>query len=210
VARTSTTRSATKRQASSRRPAPGGAPGGAPAPGWIWGLGGLAAGLSVALLVHVYHQDRGGVAGLEGLLPDPPAAGAPPAAPTDEPSRPAPQFEFYRLLPQQEVVVPEPEPLPPRETARDTGAQPATEPASSSARYLLQAGSFRSGEDAERLKARLALLGIEAGIQTVELAGGETWHRVRVGPLPAGERLNQVRARLERNAIESILLKRGG
>lgn len=198
MARSASPRSSAKRQASSRRPAPGGAP----QPGWVWGLGGLAAGLTVALLVHVYHQDRGGVAGLEGLLPEPPAAGAP--------SRPAPQFEFYRLLPQQEVVVPEPEPLPPRETPSDAAAEPVTESASSSARYLLQAGSFRSGEDAERLKARLALLGIEAGIQTVELAGGETWHRVRVGPLPAGERLNQVRARLERNAIDSILLKRGG
>lgn len=208
MARSGTARSTAKRQASSRRPAAGGA--GAPQPGWVWGLGGLAAGLSVALLVHIYHQDRGGMAGLEGLLPDPPAAGAPPAAPAGEPSRPAPQFEFYRLLPQQEVVVPEPEPLPPREAAGDAGENSPADPAPSSARYLLQAGSFRSGEDAERLKARLALLGIEAGIQTVELAGGETWHRVRVGPLPAGERLNQVRARLERNAIESILLKRGG
>ncbi len=206
MARSATTRSATKRQASSRRPAPAGAP----QPGWVWGLGGLAAGLSVALLVHIYHQDRGGVAGLEGLLPEPPAAGAPPIAPAEQASRPAPQFEFYRLLPQQEVVVPEPEPLPPRETAGEPGERPAIESASASARYLLQAGSFRSGEDAERLKARLALLGIEAGIQTVELAGGETWHRVRVGPLPAGERLNQIRARLERNAIDTILLKRGG
>lgn len=206
MARSATTRSATKRQASSRRPATAGAP----QSGWVWGLGGLAAGLGVALLVHIYHQDRGGVAGLEGLLPEPPAAGAPPTAPAEQASRPAPQFEFYRLLPQQEVVVPEPEPLPPRETADEPGERPAIESASASARYLLQAGSFRSGADAERLKARLALLGIEASIQTVELAGGETWHRVRVGPLPAGERLNQVRARLERNAIDTIMLKRGG
>ena len=197
-------RSSAKRQASARRPAPAAA---SSQPGWVWGLGGLAVGLSVALLVHLYHQDRGGVVGIEGLLPEPPADREPAAG---EPSRPAPRFEFYRLLPRQEVVVPEPDPLPPREPAGDGDEQPPTQATAAGARYLLQAGSFRSGEDAERLKARLALLGIEAGIQTVELAGGETWHRVRVGPLPAGDRLNQVRARLEQNQIESILLRRGG
>ena len=73
--------------------------------------------------------------------------------------------------------------------------------------YVVQAGSFRSHDDADRLKARLALMGVEAEIQSVTIDGGGTWHRVRIGPLPDRSRVDRVRQRLEQEQVDSILLR---
>ncbi|MFQ5487987.1 MAG: SPOR domain-containing protein [Gammaproteobacteria bacterium] len=76
--------------------------------------------------------------------------------------------------------------------------------------YILQCGSFRDYDDADELKARLALLGIEAQIQTVVIKNGESWHRVRVGPLKGLAAVKPVRRKLKRNDINFVLLKIGG
>ncbi len=72
---------------------------------------------------------------------------------------------------------------------------------------MLQTGSFRQPEQADRLKARLALLGIEANIQTVHIKNGETWHRVRVGPIKDIATLNLTRKRLRDVGVPSIVVK---
>lgn len=124
-----------------------------------------------------------------------------------------PRFEFYRILPEMEVVVPEDEarslaaPSPPPAQP----AAPAQPPAPTApGRYLLQVASFQNHGDADRLKAQLALLGVQANIQTVEIRGGQTWHRVRVGPFSDNNELGSVRKRLQANGIESVLLKLSG
>jgi cell division protein FtsN len=117
-----------------------------------------------------------------------------------------PRFEFYKILPEMEVVVPD-------EEARQLTAPKPSKPAVTAAakeRYLLQVASFQNHSDADRLKAQLALLGVEAAIQTVEIKGGETWHRVRVGPFNDQDTLASTRERLQSNGIESILLKLSG
>jgi len=186
----------------------------------IWGITGLAMGLMVALVVHLEHT-----------RPDRSASGNVPDGATSEPTaggdRDQPRFEFYRLLSEQEVEVASREAetldndgaLP---DADDAGGEPATQPTASErsdpgsseaiggARYLLQAGSFRNPDDAESLKASLALLGIEARIQVVELPGGETWHRVRIGPFADLQRVNAVRERMAGQQIDAILLRAGG
>ena len=77
-------------------------------------------------------------------------------------------------------------------------------------RYMIQAGSFRSLEQADRLKAQLALHGIEATIQTVKINDNDTWHRVRVGPISNLSTLNQTRQRLHDNGIATIVVKEKG
>ena len=187
--------------------------------GWVTGL---AMGLFVALLVHLEHT-----------RPDPstaPANGADSAAATAErDGEEGPRFEFYRLLSEQEVEVggdrgasvENPGALPSAEeqdgdsgAAADAPDSEATSTAGDAGRdgerYLLQAGSFRRADDADALKANLALLGIEARIQVVELPGGETWHRVRIGPFGSLGAVNSVRERMASRQIESILLRAGG
>lgn len=168
---------------------------------YVWGVTGLAVGLMVALLVHLEHT-----------RPDTPAARETAKA-TASAEADAPRFEFYRLLTEQEVeVASEAETAdntPTSNAVENPGALPSTS-SSQGAGYLLQAGSFRSGGDAESLKANLALLGITASIQRVELPGGETWHRVRIGPFGSLQNVNGVRARMAAEQIDSILLRAGG
>jgi len=196
-------------------------------PGWAWGLSGLAIGLFVALLVHLNEQNPNGPQSIRDFLKH--SEGTSATAPTgskpdhaageqqqqQQPQQEKPKFEFYKLLPQQKVEVPEEEaPKTPPETAHEGVPEPSAKPAPESSgagtQYLLQAGSFQNHKDADRLKARLALIGVEAHIQTVELEGGETWHRVRIGPFTDQANLNGVRRRLKSNGFETILLKRSG
>lgn len=109
------------------------------------------------------------------------------------------KFDFYTILPEMEVVVPD------RKTATITDKslpqveQPGT--------YVLQTGSFKKIKDADKLKAKLALLGFSPSIQTVTINNKDTWHRVRVGPFDNLAKLNNARTKLSENKISSVLLK---
>ena len=114
-----------------------------------------------------------------------------------------PRFDFYTILPELEVAIPEEELI----------AASTTPPASnttSTVDYVLQAGSFRNLEQADRLKAKLALEGIVASIQTVRIKDSETWHRVRVGPINDIATLNKTRKRLSDLGVPSIVIKDKG
>jgi len=113
---------------------------------------------------------------------------------------PKPRFEFYTMLPEMEVAVPDTD-LEPKPD--DSKATPVVTPGT----YFLQAGSFRLLEEADRMKANLAFLGLEPSIQTVTINGSDTWHRVRVGPFSDLASLNEVRARLRENRMETMVLK---
>jgi len=75
--------------------------------------------------------------------------------------------------------------------------------------YVLQAGSFRNNADADRLRAQLALIGVESDIQTVTIDDDQVWHRVRIGPFTDLERLNAARDRLADNGIQPLIIRIG-
>jgi len=173
-------------------------------PAWGQLLGGLTVGLLVAGAVHIYHVGSTPATSVSA----PPLAEAPPRV--EEPTTDSgPRFEFYRLLPEMEVAIPDDEidALPPPAAAPRPAEPTAPATPSTPARYLLQAGSFQTFNDADRLKAQLALIGIEANIQSVQLQGGDTWHRVRIGPLSDSSDIARLKERLESNGIDSILLR---
>ena len=120
---------------------------------------------------------------------------------TPTPPKPKPRFDFYELLPKMEVVVPDDEldHEPPR-------AAPGS--ASAPAVYLLQVGSFRRTEDADRLKAQLALLGFEARVASARISAQDTRYRVRSGPYRSKDALNQARKRLADNGFKGIIVIR--
>jgi cell division protein FtsN len=170
-------------------------------PGWLWMLAGLAMGLFVALIVFLdAHYDlRKEAARDSGETAATPRAAPKPASPSDTTSQPPkPRFDFYTILPELEVFIPEPE------QAQETGAPPP--PVEKPGTYVLQTGSFQSNQEADRRRAELALLGIEANIQKVSV-DQQTWHRVRIGPFERLDELNDVRVRLKEHEIEAILLK---
>lgn len=131
-----------------------------------FGLG-LAIGLGVALFVWLQGQrDR------PDELPSAPVADTTAKAPAEE-AEPGERYDFYEMLPNFEVEVPEAE----RRTKTDQPTVPISQPGV----YVLQAGSFRNKADAERQRDRLVKQGINASIQHVTIDENE-WHRVRVGP----------------------------
>jgi hypothetical protein len=169
-------------------------------PGWVGLSIGLTLGVALAAGVHLYHT--GGFKPLDdpGVLnEDEQVADGGDAASDNEPKRP--RFDFYRMLPNYEVVIPE----------EDIAVTPAKEEAAITAdgTYVLQAGSFRTAPDADRLRAQLALLGVESRVQTVTIDDTDTWHRVRIGPMRNLATLNEVRQRLANNEIEALVIRVG-
>jgi cell division protein FtsN len=73
--------------------------------------------------------------------------------------------------------------------------------------YYLQAGAFQKSSDADNLKARLALAGLEAQIQTATLPDKTVWHRVRLGPFRHPDAMIQTRSVLRENKIEPSIIK---
>ena len=176
-----------------------------PIPGWIWMLAGLAIGLFVALLVYIKDNSSGKLAITEtvakvfqkqtetrGVKKE--RSNKPP-----EPvSNSKPKFDFYTILPELEVAIPEQELI-------NTNKNSSTN--TTSQQYILQAGSFKKFEEADKLKARLALEGIVANIQKVKINDSDTWHRVRIGPLNNISLLNKTRRRLRSLGIASIVVR---
>lgn len=179
-------------------------------PGWVWMAGGLFIGLFVALLVYInentspsnksrfsdtvsniFNQTSNDVREVKKQKQVPP-----PDKPAETKTQ-KPRFDFYTILPELEVAIPEQELITPGKTSTSKQA---------SANYILQVGSFRQSEQADQLKARLALQGIEASIQSVAI-NSDTWHRVRIGPINDLTTLNQIRKRLQKNGIASIVVK---
>lgn len=166
------------------------------APGWVWMLGGLTIGLLVALLIYLNQQPS---------VYDPVETASSNKSKTravkkktTNTEKKGMRYEFYTLLPESEVVIPEQE-LTERSKKESAHRINASE-------YVLQAGSFRHREDAEGLRAKLALLGIEATIQTVTV-NNDTWHRVRAGSFKSLRDINETRNRLRENSINAILVK---
>jgi cell division protein FtsN len=107
-----------------------------------------------------------------------------------------PRFEFYKILPGSEEPVTE-----------QQFQKAVQQPSSSRDKYYLQAGSFKNAEDAENLKAKLAMHGIEAYVQSAKLAEKGMWHRVRVGPFTKISDINQARASLVQSGVDANLIK---
>ena len=115
----------------------------------------------------------------------------------------APQYDFYRMLPRFKVPVPhddEHSSAPPPITAA-----PVARPQAAGPSYLLQVGSYRSSDEAEQVRARLARVGISAQVERI-VEGETTWNRVRIGPLTDAE-LAKVREQLRTADIHALLIR---
>lgn len=157
---------------------------------------GLVCGLGVALLVHLYHVGRGD----HDERPDRAATPSPARVAPEAMSEDEDRFEFYDILPEFEIPVPD----APAPASPGAPAAPRTLPPGS---YYLQAGSFRTHADADRRKATLALLGVGSAIQQVSIDGDQTWYRVRVGPIADAAELDALRARLEAEDIQTLAVR---
>ncbi|HET8610554.1 MAG TPA: SPOR domain-containing protein [Burkholderiales bacterium] len=144
------------------------------------------------------------------------------------------RFDFYQILSGNQETTPPP---PPTQQQQQSTQQPAQQPQSAQrhpvqqqpvqpvqrqpvqtvaqtppahsghGQFYLQAGAFRGGPEADNLKARLALLGIEADVQTATVPDQGVMHRVRIGPYSSADDANHARAQLSQNGIPTTVVK---
>ncbi len=159
---------------------------------------GLLLGLGLALLVAIYLNKVPSPFLTRGKSADATAPSAEVLKPVPLPSgrtEEKPRFDFYSILPGNENTAAKPQ-------------QPASgAPAQVKETFYLQAGAFQSPAEADNMKARLAMLGIEASVQSNASTDRGTLHRVRIGPFERVEEVNRTRATLKQNGIETTLIK---
>jgi cell division protein FtsN len=73
---------------------------------------------------------------------------------------------------------------------------------------VLQAGSYRNEADANRVRAQLALQGVDAKVQRVAV-DTDVWHRVRIGPINNLDELNKVRKQLQAAEVDALVIRVG-
>lgn len=140
-----------------------------------------------------------------GLSPEAPLE----PAQSSEHTNPEPfAFDFFEVLVRgqsEPVVVHDASPLVPAEQG---DVPEATE-------YLLQAGSFRLRDDAERMRGWLMLYsglpdmqGLSVTASAVELQEQGTWHRVLIGPFPDRAAVDEAMTHLRQRDVATLLLER--
>jgi cell division septation protein DedD len=154
---------------------------------------GLVLGLAVAAAI-AYLLGRsgmtGGTVGPAGQKEIVRSGKADTVSPTSTPDKP--RFDFYKILPGAEDA----------KVAK--APETATKPVD---RLWLQAGAFTSEPDAENLRARLALSGWEAQVQTATLPDKSLRYRVRLGPYDNTDELNRIKADLAKNGFDAAVIK---
>ncbi|MBO9880636.1 SPOR domain-containing protein [Xanthomonas sp. D-109] len=85
-------------------------------------------------------------------------------------------------------------------------AAAAAAAAPDTARYILQAGSFGASGDAESTKAKLAMLGLSARVESAQISG-KTVYRVRMGPYGTASELAEAKQKLNGSGLSAIAIK---
>ena len=181
-------------------------------PGWIWAVLGLSLGLAIAALVYITRPSQpmpgqtvmakaDAKAAAADDADDAKTSGKPEAATSKKgaiklPPKEKPRFTFYDILPGQEVIVPS------NVTAAAGKALPGDD-----GLYVIQVAAYRTQEDADAQKAKLALIGIESRIEKITIDNKDTYFRVRVGPSNSLAKAHTLMARLEQNGVQAVLIK---
>ena len=171
--------------------------------GWTGVLCGLAVGLGVAGIVYIKdHRPDAQIVRVGKADKKKSRSNEPPDTETGDSSMEdsAKSYAFYDMLPKFEVVVPEKE----KDVRPDIKSVPETRRGT----YVLQAGSYKNFADADRVRAQLALQGVESKVQKVSV-DNDTWHRVRIGPISKLDELNRLRQILRRAEVDVLVIRVG-
>ena len=168
----------------------------APVPWWKWLLIVVLIAGFVAFLISLGDDEPDGTSTIVKPLPKAKSTAPDKSMTQAKTTEQGPRFDFYTILPEKEVVVSDYE-IKTRKRAETVGKAKAT-------RYILQAGSFRNYQEADRLKARLALMGIESKIEKARV-GEVNWNRIKIGPFAKMSSVDRIRKRLRENNIDVVV-----
>jgi cell division protein FtsN len=234
-------------------------------PGWAWLIAGLVLG-AILIIAAPRFRKSDGADGFFRPKPNPdakpvaaasaedddaivPEGAGNPAPDTGKPK--SPTYDFYTMLPGNEVVLSDAElaaseraeaereaaraqaalegrPVPAVETPAAATPTPATKPVTTSAastdtttpaatpattaatsdntRYLLQAGAFQASGDAEAVKAKIALLGLSARVESAQIKD-KSVYRVRMGPYGTAGELAEAKRKLSGGGLPAMAIK---
>ena len=193
-------------------------------PAWVWMGIGVLLGLTLSALVLI--KDWAPMLRKKNL-PQPNAEATAPkeseTAVADEaakkPAPPKKTFDFYSVLPEMEVVIPDAElsakaraeqqrlqQAMAQSQAANTAAATPTPAAESGGRYVLLAGSYGDAKSADEAKAKLAMLGVVAKVQSITI-NGKVWNRVMVGPYASASDTESAKKALADNGVKAIPMK---
>lgn len=158
-------------------------------PGWFWLATGLVVGLFIAGLV--YLKEYKGV-----LNPTHQAKKKTIKQHAKKNTVKQPKFDFYKILPEMSVAVPE----------QENQLKQSTKAANKNNLYVLQVASFKRFKDADQLKAKLTLEGFDVKINDMK-SKGTLWHRVWIGPFDNLAQVEKNQKELHKHKIKAILLK---
>lgn len=102
------------------------------------------------------------------------------------------KFDFYKILPGGETA---------------SAPLPARSPEAAAEKVALQAGAYQDPSEADNLKARLAMMGVEAKVQRVDLGEKGVFYRVRLGPFDTPADADEMRTKLASEGIETSVVK---
>ena len=162
----------------------------------------MALGLSLSLFVLIwqnYREKEAAKAAAEVPRPEPRTDKAADAGDLEDGAK---NYDFYNMLPNFEVVVPEKD----REVSAERSSTPVK--VETPGVYVLQAGSYRQQEIADRTRAQLRLQGIDASVQRVAV-DDDVWYRVRIGPLSDLAEVNRLHARLRAADLKPLVIRVG-
>ncbi len=192
-------------------------------PNWLWLLFVLLAGASLGALLYLWQPWQ------PAKRPDLPSADTSAAV---EPSKNAKgDYEFYDLLPKQQVTpVPQqevppqasalerPEPAPrvatPPVIPRSTGSSESSDTTTLSVSetierqpvYILQINSYTNPDDADRQRAEVLLTGLSADIRQTQV-GDALWYRVVSGPYPSRAEAVSAQQTLQNSGIDALVVE---
>ncbi|HYC35770.1 MAG TPA: SPOR domain-containing protein [Usitatibacter sp.] len=143
-------------------------------------------------------------------------AGDKPPAKSDRP-----RFEFYQILPGDRDTgdkavasaprVAPPVAIPPAAPAPAAAGKPGSSPnlpkPHSGETYWLQAGAFSEEREADNLKARIALTGLEASVRAANIPDKGTIYRVRLGPYQSLDDANRIKTTLTQNGVGAAIIR---
>ena len=141
-------------------------------------------------------------------------AQTPPPLPGKPGDKPAGRFEFYGILEGKQPAAPGSaapaapvQPVPDQPVPGAPGAPAVEAKPAPGEIFFLQVGAFQKAADADNLKAKLALSGLEASVQEVSVPDKGTMHRVRVGPFRDPDEMNRARALLSQSGVQGAVIK---
>ncbi|WP_051085447.1 SPOR domain-containing protein [Hahella ganghwensis] len=164
-------------------------------PGWVWAFNLALAAMFLYFLYYLKSvpetteiESPGQTTTKQSTSPQKPAEES------DAPQKEDPRFKFYDMLPETEVVAPKVEEYTPKKLPENYA-------------YMLQTGSFRTFDDAERQRAMIGFQGLKAQVEKYQASEDNIWFRVKVGPFTSRSKMNSAVDKLVAINIQPLVKK---